>query len=84
MAKHLGQDAFTVSPGGLHLWLRLPDGCRDLEVAQRFGAVGVLTVSGSNTFPAEPSGNYLRRSLASIETEWVDKAAAAVAGVLRG
>lgn len=83
LVKHLGQDAVAVPRGGLHLWLRLPDDCPDLEAAQRLAACGVLAVPGCNAFPAEPSGNYLRLSFANIEAEWVAEAAAAVAGVMR-
>lgn len=83
LAKHLGRDAVVVPPGGLHFWLRLPDGCPDLEAARRLATGGVLAVPGCNAFPAEPSGNYLRLSFASIEADWVDEAAAMVAHVLR-
>ena len=83
LARHVGRDAFTVPPGGPHLWLRLPDGCRDLEVARRLGTGGVLAMPGCNSFPAERSGSDLRLGCAALGAEWVDDAAAAVAGALR-
>ncbi|MBS4754601.1 PLP-dependent aminotransferase family protein [Nocardioides sp. zg-ZUI104] len=53
-----------VPPGGLHLWLRLPDGT-DLDLlARRCEAEGLVVAPGTEWFPAEPAGPYLRLNYA--------------------
>lgn len=50
----------SVPPGGLNLWLRLPDD-RDLDrVSRDCEARGVIVAAGDDWFPAEPTGRYLR------------------------
>lgn len=48
--------------GGLHVWLRLPDGASDLDVAARAARAGVIVSAGRHWFPAEPTGPFLRLS----------------------
>jgi DNA-binding transcriptional MocR family regulator len=62
----LGAESVPLLPaGGLHLWVRLPDGTDDVELAARAQAAGVVVAPGRPWFPAEPSGAYLRLSFAA-------------------
>lgn len=51
-----------VPPGGLHLWVRLPDGTDDAVVAAEVGRAGAVVSPGRHWFPAEPPGPFLRLS----------------------
>ncbi|HSZ69609.1 MAG TPA: PLP-dependent aminotransferase family protein [Solirubrobacteraceae bacterium] len=58
---HLG-----VAPsGGLHLWVRLPDGIDDVALAEHARAAGVLVSPGRPYHPAEPPAPHLRLSYAA-------------------
>lgn len=50
----------TVPAGGLNLWLRLPDGIDLPRVVQDCERAGVLVAPGTEWFPAEPTGPFLR------------------------
>lgn len=58
-------------PGGLHLWVRLPDTAADGSptdaeaVAARALTRGLAVSAGAEWFPAEPTGPYVRLSYAS-------------------
>jgi DNA-binding transcriptional MocR family regulator len=49
-----------VPPGGLNLWARLPDGIDLDQLAQDCERAGVLIAPGTEWFPAEPAGAFLR------------------------
>lgn len=51
-----------VPAGGLHLWVRLPDGSDDVDLAARAAAAGVLVSPGTPYFAGEPPAPYLRLS----------------------
>ena len=65
---------FALPSGGLHLWVRLPEGKRDEEVAARAAAQGIIVIAGRHSFPAEPPAPYLRLSYATVEPNWVEAA----------
>jgi DNA-binding transcriptional MocR family regulator len=50
----------AVPPGGLNLWVRLPDGTDLDRVVQHCEQAGVLVGPGTEWFPAEPAGAFLR------------------------
>jgi DNA-binding transcriptional MocR family regulator len=50
----------TVPDGGLHLWVRLPDGVDDVALTARAAAAGVMVSPGRPWFAAEPPGPHLR------------------------
>ena len=50
----------AVPPGGLNLWVRLPDGTDLDRLEDECGRAGVQVAPGSEWFPAEPAGPYLR------------------------
>ena len=53
-----------VPAGGLNLWARLPDGTDVDRLAQECERAGVLVAAGTEWFPAEPEGPYLRLNYA--------------------
>lgn len=80
LRTHIGDHARFVAPaGGLHLWLRLPEGRLASEAAAMTQAAGVIVTPGHHAFPAEPPGGFLRLSFAMLEPDWVDSAARTVA-----
>ncbi|MCP2257493.1 DNA-binding transcriptional regulator, MocR family, contains an aminotransferase domain [Streptoalloteichus tenebrarius] len=50
----------NVPRGGMHLWVRLPEGVDDNEVAARALSAGVMVAAGSAWFPAERDRPHLR------------------------
>ncbi|RFU40275.1 PLP-dependent aminotransferase family protein [Actinomadura logoneensis] len=55
--------------GGMHLWLRLPDGTDDEALAREALLAGVLVAAGRPFFPAEPPGPFLRLSYGVAASE---------------
>jgi DNA-binding transcriptional MocR family regulator len=55
----------AVPAGGLHLWLRLPDGFDDAQVVARSRRAGVVVEPGRAYFVSEPPGPYLRVTYAA-------------------
>jgi DNA-binding transcriptional MocR family regulator len=49
-----------VPQGGLNLWARLPDGTDLAELVTRCERAGLLVAPGTEWFPAEPAGPFLR------------------------
>ncbi|HEV7654125.1 MAG TPA: PLP-dependent aminotransferase family protein [Mycobacteriales bacterium] len=61
LAEHVPQAHLEhVPPGGLHLWARLPDGVDVDRLTRDCEADGVLIAPGTEWFPAEPVGPYVR------------------------
>ncbi|GAA0250011.1 PLP-dependent aminotransferase family protein [Saccharothrix mutabilis subsp. mutabilis] len=58
-----------VPPGGLNLWVRLPDETDLDRLTADCEAAGVLIAAGTEWFPAEPSGSYLRLNFAGPDPE---------------
>jgi len=70
IVEHFGAESLPQTmPGGLHLWVRLPDGVSDEGLARAAAAAGVLVSAGSNWFPAEPPAPYLRLGFANVLPE---------------
>ncbi len=68
--NRLGADALPLVPdGGLHLWVRLPDGVSDAEVAARATRANVVVGAGRSWFAAEPPGSFLRLTFAAAPPE---------------
>jgi len=81
---HLGPESLPHIPkGGLHLWVSLPQGTSDQDVAAAAAREGVLVSAGHHWFPAEPPSPWLRLSFAPADPEWVDEAIARLASALR-
>jgi DNA-binding transcriptional MocR family regulator len=69
LARDLPELRANRPAGGLHLWVRLPDGLDDVAVAEAALRAGVLVSAGRPFFPAEPPGPYLRLSYGSASSE---------------
>jgi DNA-binding transcriptional MocR family regulator len=50
----------AVPPGGLNVWARLPDATDLDELAQQCERAGLLIAPGTEWFPAEPAGVFIR------------------------
>lgn len=50
----------TVPLGGLNIWTRVPDGTDVTRLVQACAANGLIIAPGTEWFPAEPSGPYVR------------------------
>ena len=55
--------------GGMNLWVPLPPGTDDRELAQRAAAAGVIVSPGRPFFAAEPPGPFLRLTFAAEPPE---------------
>ncbi|MFL5843081.1 MAG: PLP-dependent aminotransferase family protein [Solirubrobacteraceae bacterium] len=59
--QHLGPEALDLVPaGGLHLWVRLPDGTDEAALVAAAARDGVVVSAGRPSFAAEPVGPHLR------------------------
>jgi DNA-binding transcriptional MocR family regulator len=72
-----------VPRGGLHLWVRLPDGSDDEDLTQRAAAAGVVVSAGSRWYPGEPPAPHLRLTYAAEPPERLVEGVARLATVLR-
>ncbi|MET3935533.1 PLP-dependent aminotransferase family protein [Arthrobacter sp. OAP107] len=54
----------NVPKGGLNLWARLPDGTDVEQLARNCERAGVLIAAGTEWFPAEPAGPFIRLNYA--------------------
>jgi DNA-binding transcriptional MocR family regulator len=54
----------NVPNGGLNLWARLPDGTDVEQLAGNCERAGVLIAAGTEWFPAEPAGPFIRLNYA--------------------
>jgi DNA-binding transcriptional MocR family regulator len=70
--------------GGMHLWLRLPEGISDADVAEAAAARAVAVTAGRASFPGEPPAAYLRLSYAGEDPAALREAVRILAGVLAG
>jgi DNA-binding transcriptional MocR family regulator len=71
-----------IPSGGMHLWLRLPEGCNDEDVADAAAARGVMVNPGRASFPGEPPAAYLRLSFAGEEPAALAAAIGILASIL--
>jgi DNA-binding transcriptional MocR family regulator len=54
----------NVPKGGLNLWARLPDGTDVEQLARDCEKAGVMIAAGTEWFPAEPAGPFIRLNYA--------------------
>ncbi|MBB4754982.1 PLP-dependent aminotransferase family protein [Actinoplanes lobatus] len=75
LRRHLpGLVPAVVPRGGLHLWVRLPDGADDVAVAAAAAAAGVIVFPGRAWHATEPPGPFLRLTYAATGAETMDEA----------
>ena len=68
-----------VPAGGLNLWVRLPDGTDLDRLVRECEERGVLVAPGTEWFPAEAAGPYVRLSYAGPAPDRFDEAARLIA-----
>lgn len=74
--RHLPAATIPVRPrGGLHLWVRLPDGTDEDGLVRAALAAGVLVSGGRQWFPGEAPGPFLRLTYAAAPPTDLDCAA---------
>jgi DNA-binding transcriptional MocR family regulator len=73
----------VVPPGGLHLWLRLPDGIDDGELTTAAAAEHVVVFPGYPWFAAEPPAPHLRLTYAGAPPDALDEGVRRLARALR-
>lgn len=85
VCSQLGASALDRKPaGGLHLWVRLPDGTSDLDLAERAARAGILVSPGRHWFPAEPPAPHIRLSFAALLPEQAKPTINRLAALIRG
>ncbi|MFG1721214.1 PLP-dependent aminotransferase family protein [Micromonospora chalcea] len=73
--RHLPSLAPRAVPrGGLHLWVRLPDGADDVAVTAAAAAADVTVFPGRPWYAAEPPAPHLRLTYAAAPPEQMDEA----------
>ena len=80
----LGCRLELIPSGGVHLWLRLPDGVSDADVTQAAATAGLAVNPGRSSFAGEPPGPYLRLSYAAEEPASLARGVLILAQVLSG
>ena len=82
--RHFGDRSLAVvPPGGIHLWLRLPDHVDSEALAARAAQQDVIVSGGRRWFPAEPTGSFLRVSYASASEDELRRAVETLARLAR-
>ena len=83
LARHLPQARLNLIPdGGFNLWLQLPDGIDDLQLARDAERLGVHVHAGRGWFPAEASGSFVRISFAAVDSPQLRDGAAVLGEAL--
>jgi DNA-binding transcriptional MocR family regulator len=72
-----------VPDGGLHLWVRLPDGVEDVALAQRCATRGLLVSAGRGYHAGEPPASYLRLTYGGSGVDQLHRAVEVLAATLR-
>ena len=73
----------AVPRGGMHLWVRLPDGLDDRDVAAAAHAEGVMVGEGTPWFPAESDHSHLRLTFGETPVPVIGEAVSRLARVFR-
>lgn len=80
---HLPQCTITRLPsGGLHLWVRLPDTCNDIEIAARARRADVLVEPGAPYFITEPPAPHLRLTYAAAHPDQLHQGVRSLAALI--
>ena len=83
LGEHLPSwELATVPAGGLHVWIRLPDGTDDVALTTRASAAGVLVSPGRPGFAAEPPAPHLRLTFAGAPATELAEGVRRLAGAL--
>jgi DNA-binding transcriptional MocR family regulator len=83
LAEHVPDAQLDHVPrGGLHLWARLPDGTDLDRLLRDCETEGVLIAPGTESFPAEPAGPYVRLNYTGPAPERFPEGARAIGRAL--
>lgn len=83
LRRHLPALAQQPIPaGGLHLWVRLPEGVDDVALAAAAAAEGVVVFPGRPWYAAEPPAPHLRLTYAGAPPDLMDEAVRRLARAL--
>jgi DNA-binding transcriptional MocR family regulator len=83
VTEHLGAQAFGRLPtGGLHMWLRLPDGTDEAALIAAAARAGVIVAGGAPSFAAEPTGPHLRLTFGGAPPDVLAEGAARLGRLL--
>ncbi|MBA3292555.1 MAG: aminotransferase class I/II-fold pyridoxal phosphate-dependent enzyme [Geodermatophilaceae bacterium] len=72
----------VIPHGGLHLWVRLPDGTDDVDLTARARDHGIVIGAGRPYFVTEPPRPHLRLSYASMTEDQFGPAVQRLSGLL--
>jgi len=72
-----------VPVGGLNLWARLPDGTDVDQLVRACEVQGLLIAPGTEWFPAEPAGPFIRLNFSSEDPSRFAEAGKVLGGALR-
>lgn len=73
----------TRSRGGMHLWVRLPDGLDETQVVAAALAEQVAVTAGAPWYPAEADGGHLRLTYGETSAELIPEGVARLARAIR-
>jgi DNA-binding transcriptional MocR family regulator len=81
--RGFGADALERIPtGGLHLWVRLPDGTDEAALISAAARAGVIVSGGGPSFAAEPTGPHLRLTFGGAPPDVLVEGAGRLAALL--
>ena len=73
-----------VPTGGLHMWLRLPDGTDEAGLVAAAARAGVMVAGCRRSFAAEPTGPHLRLTFGGAPPDVLVEGVARLAALLPG
>jgi len=83
--RELGAQALERVPsGGLHLWIRLPDGTDETALIAAAARAGIIVSGGDPSFAAEPTGPHLRLTFGGAPPDVLVEGVGRLAGLLGG
>ena len=84
LGEHVPEAHLEHAPaGGVNLWVRLPEGTDLDRLARSCETRGVIIAPGTEWFPAEPSGPYVRLNYSGPNPERFPEAAQLIGAALR-
>ena len=83
LSVHFGAGAvWHVPTGGLHMWLRLPDGTDEAALVAAAARAGVMVAGCRRSFAAEPTGPHLRLTFGGAPADVLVEGVERLAGAL--
>jgi 2-aminoadipate transaminase len=83
LTEHMPEGTeWTAPEGGMFFWVRLPEGCRALDLLPKAVAAGVAYVPGEPFYAHQPDPRTLRLSFVTLTPDEVRQGIATLAGVV--